>query len=242
MFQDPKLDGLLGSTNGTWCVAVSGGIHGEGPSQFLFRQDSPVFRDREYLGQWWHEAASSSWGDGTWAGRWGYNFEVGNRLSLDAAGYNAYGEMFTTLGTEWSELPIIPQVSQFREMLWAAGYVTTLPNGTVKFAPTMAGKLDWGVYAYAGAGKILPASSPASQNSGAPDRFVIYLWLTNNDFGTNAFPIVQQGWSGALLTLRELSVGTISNVVDNKLVYETASWLVASRDSTAGTVELTTLK
>ncbi|KAK8214821.1 hypothetical protein M8818_002404 [Zalaria obscura] len=242
VFQDPKFDAALDSTNGSWYVIISGGLHGSGPSMFLFRQYSPVFRDWEYLGQWWHEPANSTWGDGTWAGRWGFNFEVGNVFSLDDEGYNTDGDIFTTNGAEWSEIPIIPQVSQFREMLWSSGNLTKAENGSVTYEPSMAGKLDWGVYAYAAAGKILPASSAASNKSGAPDRFISYIWLTGTNFGTSDFPVDQQGWSSSLLTARELSRGTIENVVDNELVNETASWRVIGRDTSSDTVTLSTLK
>ncbi|KAK5111666.1 hypothetical protein LTR62_004771 [Meristemomyces frigidus] len=243
VFQNPTLDAAANSTNGTWYAAISGGIHGEGPSQFLFRQYDADFRDWEYLGQWWHEQANSSWGDGSWAGRWGFNFEVGNVFALNTEGYSAEGEIFTTLGAEWSEVPIIPQVSQFREMLWSAGNITTSSNGSVHFVPSMAGKLDWGQWAYAAAGKLLPANSSASKASGVDhDRFISYLWLTNDNFGTDAFPVVAQGWNSVLTTTRELAQGIISDVVDNDLVNETASWRVGSRNSAAGTVELVTLK
>ncbi|KAK4552098.1 hypothetical protein LTR86_010634 [Recurvomyces mirabilis] len=243
VFQSPQLDAAAFSPNGTWYSVISGGIHGQGPSQFLFRQYDADFRDWEYLGEWWREEANSSWGDGTWAGRWGFNFEVGNVFALDTEGYNADGEVFTTLGAEWSEVPIIPQVSQFREMLWAAGNITTSSNGSVHFNPTMAGKLDWGQWAYAAAGKLLPANSSASTASGtASDRFISYLWLTNNNFGTSAFPTVPQGWNSVLTTTRELAQGTIGNVIDNELVNETASWRVGSRDTATGTVELLTLR
>jgi beta-fructofuranosidase len=104
-------------------------------------------------------------------------------MALDSDGYNHEGEIFTTLGAEWSETPIIPQVSQFREMLWAAGNISNVPgnhsNGNgpaVRFTPSMAGRLDWGVFAYAAGGKLLPANSTASQRSGANvDRFITWL-------------------------------------------------------------------
>ncbi|KAK5734327.1 hypothetical protein LTR17_008991 [Elasticomyces elasticus] len=211
VFQSPELDRTAKSSNGTWYAVISGGIHGEGPSQFLFRQYDAEFRDFEYLGEWWHESANSSWGDGTWAGRWGYNFEVGNVFTLNSDGYSEDkgSEFFTTLGAEWSEAPIIPEVSQYS----------------------------------AAAGKLLPANSSVSRSSNTTsDRFISYLWLTNDNFGTSAFPIVQQGWNSALTTARELARGTISNVVDDDLVNETASWRVVSRDESAGTVELATLK
>lgn len=128
-------------------------------------------------------------------------------------------------------------------MLWINGNVSITENGTVKFEPAMAGVLDWGIQAYAAAGKLLPASSKASQNSGTTvDRFLSYLWLTNDDYGQSDFPKQQQGWDGTLLTARELSKGTISKVVDNSLVHEMASWQVTGRNESAGTVELTTLR
>ena len=165
-------------------------------------------------------------------------------MFLDSQGFSAdSGEITLTLGAEWSESPIIPYVSQFREQLWTTGNLITLSNGTVRFEPNMAGKLDWGVFAYAATGKLLPSNSTTSQKSGIDhDRFIVYVWLTGDNFGTSAFPIVQQGWCGSLATVRELSLGIISSVRDNYLVDETGSWRVSSRDRSAGTVELKTLK
>lgn len=239
VFQNSQLDSHLGSSPGTWYVVISGGVHGDGPSQFLYRQHDPDFQYWEELGQWWHEPANTTWGNGNWAGRWGFNFEVANIFSLDEHGYNAEGEVFTTLGAEWSLDPIVPQVSDFREMLWAAGNISC-DDGKVTFVPSMAGKLDWGTSAYAAAGKELPATSKASVKSDAPDRFISYVWLTGDFYGTLDFPTPQQNWTGALLLPRELSVGKISNVVDNELARETGSWRVASNNS--GVVELATLK
>ncbi|KAI1413669.1 glycoside hydrolase family 32 protein [Hypoxylon sp. FL1857] len=239
VFQNTQLDTLLGSAPGTLYVVISGGVHGEGSSQFLCRQHDPDFQYWEELGQWWHEPANSTWGNGNWAGRWGFNFETSNIFGLDERGYNAEGEIFTTLGAEWSLDPIVPQVSDFREMLWASGDVSC-EDGKVKFVPNMAGKLDWGTSAYAAAGKELPATSKASQKSDAPDRFISYLWLTGDFYGTLDFPTNQQNWTGALLLPRELSVGKISNVVDNELVHGTGSWRAAGNNS--GILELATLK
>ncbi|OBT86701.1 hypothetical protein VE02_04636 [Pseudogymnoascus sp. 03VT05] len=243
VFQNAKLDSLLESNPQTWYTVISGsvhgGVHGVGPSQFLYRQHDPDFQYWEYLGEWWHEAANSTWGNGDWAGQWGFNFEVSNIFSLDKNGYNAEGEVFTTIGAEWSFEPIVPGVSDSRQMLWAAGNVI-LQDGAVKFTPTMGGFLDWGASAYAAAGKELPADSQASMKSKSPDRFITYVWLTGDFYGTHDFPTLQQNWTGALLLPRELSVGTISNVVDNELSRETGSWRVASSNS--GVLELSTLK
>ncbi|KAI1762250.1 glycoside hydrolase family 32 protein [Hypoxylon sp. FL1150] len=239
VFQNSQLDSNTGSTAGTWYVVISGGVHGDGPSQFLYRQHDADFQYWEELGQWWHEPANTTWGNSDWAGRWGFNFETSNIFGLDENGYNAEGEVFTTLGAEWSLDPIVPQVSDFREMLWASGNISC-EDGKVKFTPSMAGKLDWGHSAYAAAGKVLPATSQASAKSGAPDRFISYVWLTGDYYGTLDFPTDQQNWTGALLLPRELSVGKICNVVDNDLVRETGSWRVTSNSS--GIVELATLK
>lgn len=128
-------------------------------------------------------------------------------------------------------------------MLWINGNVSFSENGTIHFEPTMAGVLDWGIQAYAAAGKLLPASSKASQASGTTvDRFLSFLWLTGDDYGQSDFPKQQQGWDSTLLTPRELSKGTISDVVDNELVHEKASWQITARNESAGTVELTTLR
>jgi len=105
----------------------------------------------------------------------------------------------------------------------------------------MAGVLDAGASAYAAAGKLVPSTSRPSQGSGAPDRYVVYLWLTGNFFASIDFPVAQQGWDSSLLTPRELFVRTISDVVDNDAVRETGSWRVVSSDSSAGTVNLETL-
>lgn len=72
VFQNSLFDRLLASKNGTWYAAVSGGVHDVGPSQFLYRQYDPDFRDWEYLGQWWKEPVNSTWGGGEWAGRWAF--------------------------------------------------------------------------------------------------------------------------------------------------------------------------
>ncbi|KAH9885876.1 glycoside hydrolase family 32 protein [Xylariomycetidae sp. FL2044] len=241
VFQNCQLDRHTGSDLGTWYAVISGGVHGDGPCQFLYRQYDPEFQYWEYLGQWWNETANSTWGNGDWAGRWGFNFEVSNLFSLDENGYNLEGEIFTTLGTEWSLAPIVPQLSEFHDMIWAAGNLS-VEDGRPKFTPTMAGILDCGSSAYAAAGKELPASSLASNASSAPDRFISYLWLTGDFYGTltDEFPTAQQNWTGALLLPRELSVGKISNVVDNELSREIGSWRTVTNES--GIVELATLK
>jgi beta-fructofuranosidase len=240
VFQNPNLDHLLQSCNGTWYTTISGGVHEQGPSLFLYRQyeQDPQFQTWEYLGEWWHEEANSTWTEEGWAGRWGFNFEVGNLFTLDELGYNPYGEVFTTIGAEWSFAPIVPQVSDERDMLWAAG-TQKLVNGKLKFEPTMAGVLDWGRSAYAAAGKEVRASSVPSKQSGAPDRFITYLWLTGNFYGTLDFPTAQQNWSGSLLLPRELSVGYF-DVIDNALSREKGSWRIESEHRN-GTLTLATL-
>ena len=244
VFQSAQLDDLTRGENGAWYTVISGGVHGSGPSEFLYKQTDPEFQYWEYLGQWWHEPANSTYGgNGKWAGRWGFNFEVANYASLDEQGYSSHGDHFTTLGAEWSDTPIVPQVSDFREMLWAFGNVSVSNmTGNPKFTPSMAGKLDWGHSAYAAAGKILPSDSQASKKSGAPNRFISYLWLTGNFYGTLPFPVNQQNWSSTLLMPRELSVGYVHDVVDNALAREVGSWRTVANDTNAKTVTLATLK
>ncbi|KAK9795992.1 putative Glycosyl hydrolase [Seiridium cardinale] len=237
-FQNVQLDTLLGSDNGSWYLVLSGGVHGKGPSQFLYRQHDPGFQYWEELGQWWHEPANTTWGNGDWAGRWGFNFEVSNVFTLDEAGFSHDGTFFTTLGAEWSLDPIVPQVSDFRDSLWVSGEVG-IENGQAKFNPTFAGKLDWGDSAYASHGQVVPATSQPSTKSGAPDRFITTLWLTGDFYGTQDPATNQQNWTGALLLPRELSIGKISNVVDNELAREVGAWKTSSNES--GIVELTTL-
>lgn len=241
VFHSPQIDSLLKKANGTTYTIISGGTHGDGPSLFLFAHygdESDNFQTWEYIGEWWHEKANTTWTETGWAGRWGYNFEVGNFFSLDKNGYNSNGEIFTTIGAEWSYDPIVPQVSDNREMLWAAGK-QSIVNGTIKFEPTMAGRLDAGRSAYAAAGKAVLASSQASQKSGAPDRFITYLWLTGDFYGTLNTPKPQQNWTGSLLLPRELSVGYL-DVVDNDLAREKGAWRVDVEHDN-GTVILATL-
>ena len=241
VFQNPTLDSLLHSPNNTWYTVISGGLHGKGPAQFLYRQYDPDFQYWEYLGPWWHEPTNSTWGSGIWAGRWGFNFETGNIFTLDTDGYNPDGQFFATLGTEGSNQPIIPQLTSIHDMLWVSGIVSN--NDSVAFTPTMAGFLDWGFSSYAAAGKILPATSQPSTNSGAPDRFISYVWLSGDLFEqAEGFPTSQQNWTGTLLLPRELHVLSLPNVVDNALSRESgASWRVVHRDADTHTVTLQTL-
>ncbi|OJI96862.1 hypothetical protein ASPVEDRAFT_78611 [Aspergillus versicolor CBS 583.65] len=244
VFQNHELDEVVGSDPDTWYATVSGGVHDVGPGIFLYRNQDPSFENWEYLGEWWQEPANSTWGDGTWAKRWGYNFETGNVFSLDREGYNVDGHTFITVGVEGAYAPIQPSVTSMHAMLWAAGNVSSENGESATFTPYMAGALDWGMAAYAGAGKVLPSTSQASEKSGAPDRFISWVWLTGDEFGAAAgFPGAQQGWQNTLLLPRELSIHTIPNVVDNELVHETASWRVVEHDGErkSGGVELETL-
>jgi beta-fructofuranosidase len=242
VFQSPVVDSFLEKEDGTWYTIISGGVQNEGPSLFLYANygdESDNFQTWEYLGEWWHEEANTTWTEKGWAGRWGYNFEVGNFFGLDEHGQNAKGETFVTLGAEWSYDPIVPQVSDVREMLWSAGK-QSMVDGKLSFEPTMAGRLDAGRSAYAAAGKNIAATSQASRGSGAPDRFVTYLWLTGDYYGTLAFPKAQQNWTGSLLLPRELSVGYL-NVVDNALSREKASWRI-DQECNNGTITIATLQ
>lgn len=104
VFQSPHMDKILQSVGGTWYTIISGGVHSDGPSLFLYRQyeSDPEFQTWEYLGQYWYGPANTTWTGAGWAGRWGFNFEVGNFFTLGASGYNPEGEILLTLGAEWS--------------------------------------------------------------------------------------------------------------------------------------------
>ncbi|KAF2631338.1 glycoside hydrolase family 32 protein [Macroventuria anomochaeta] len=229
VFQNPQVDALMKKANGTQYTTISGGTHSD---------ELDDFQTWEYLGEWWHEKANTTWTEAGWAGRWGFNFEVEKFFALDQDGYNPKGEIFATVGAEWSFDPIVPEVSDNREMLWAAG-TQSLVNGSHKFEPTMSGRLDAGRSAYAAAGKAMPTSSQASQKSGAPDRFLTYFWLTGDFYGTLNTPKAQQNWTGSLLLPRELSVGYL-NVVDNELAREKGAWRVNTEQDNV-TVTLATL-
>ncbi|ETS87455.1 hypothetical protein PFICI_01283 [Pestalotiopsis fici W106-1] len=236
--QNAQLDELLGSPARTWYLVIAGGVHDSGPSQFLYRQNDTEFQFWEELGQWWHEPANSTWGEGLWAGRWGFNFEASTIFGLDESGFNENGTIFTTVGAEWSLDPIVPQVSDFRDSLWAAGTVE-LSDGDIRFNPSFAGVLDWGASAYASHGQHLPAWSKASQKSGAPDRYITTIWLTGDFYDTTDPASNQQNWTGTLLLPRELSVGRVENVVNNELVKEIGSW---KSQGYSDLVEVMTLK
>ncbi|KAE8154075.1 glycosyl hydrolase [Aspergillus avenaceus] len=242
-FQSQELDTAAKSNAGTWYTVISGGVHEKGPGQFLYRQSQANMSldSWEYLGQWWHESVNGTWGNGDWAGGWGFNFETGNIFSLNEEGYSTDGEMFMTLGTEGSGTPIVSQVSSIHDMLWVAGNVSN--NGNITFTPSMAGIFDWGASGYAASGNILSASSKASTKSGAPDRFISTVWLTGDLFEqAKGYPAAQQGWVGTLLLPRELRIKTISGVADNELARETgSSWRVRNSESAAGYLELETL-
>lgn len=137
-----------------------------------------------------------------------------------------------------------------RQQQWAAGSIgkakpSKLNNvksaDTLAFEVDMAGILDGGLAAYAAAGKIVPGTAAVSRNSGAPDRYVTFVWLTGDFFGTLDYPVAQQGWDSTLLTARELFIKTINNVVDDSAARETGSWKIASQDEQAGVVAIETL-
>lgn len=227
VFQNGELDRALNSAKGTWYVTVSGGVHNVGPGIFLYRNQSSDFKKWEYIGEWFSAPSNSTWGNGDWARFYGFNWETANVFSLDRQGYNFSGDAFMTFGVESSYMPIQKSVSSLHAMLWAAGNISTA-GGNVTFNPNMIGVLDWGLSAYAAAGKVLPSTSKASSSSGAPDRFVSFVWLTGDLFeAVRDYPTAQQGWQSTLLLPRELSLQSIPNVVNNALVHETASWRVA---------------
>lgn len=105
----------------------------------------------------------------------GIQFEVGNVFSLDKEGYNVNGETFITFGVESSYVPITESGTSMHGMLWASGPITIPDGGNVAFEPTMVGVLDWGTFSYAATGKVLPATSQASEKGGAPVHFISYV-------------------------------------------------------------------
>ncbi|KAE8334865.1 hypothetical protein BDV24DRAFT_156522 [Aspergillus arachidicola] len=212
VFQNKDLYDTVGSSSGTWYAVISGGVHDVGPGI---------------------EPANSTWGNGNWAKVWGYNFEVGNVFSLDKEGYNVNGETFITLGVEGSYVPITESVTSMHRMLWASGNISKPDGGNVTFEPTMAGVLDWGTSSYTAAGKVLPATSRASEKSSAPDRFISYVWLTGDVFG---------GVTGFPMLPRKLSKQTISNVVNNDLASETGLWRVEGSENSCLKLETMGIK
>ncbi|KAJ5401088.1 hypothetical protein N7465_011577 [Penicillium sp. CMV-2018d] len=243
VFQNAELDQTLGSAEGTWYTIISGGVRDVGPGLFLYQNTSPDFQQWEYLGEWYREPANSTWGNGDWSKTFGYNFETSNVFGLTREGYSYNGSPFLTIAVESSYEPIQDSVSSLHAQIWAAGSFGIPEGENVTFSPDMVGVYDWGLASYAAAGKVVPASSQASTASGAPDRFISYVWLTGDVFGgVVGFPAEQQGWQNTLLTARELYIKAIPNVVNNDLVKETASWRVAANSDSAGQcVELETL-
>ncbi|KAJ5318363.1 hypothetical protein N7476_004783 [Penicillium atrosanguineum] len=243
VFQNVELDQSLDNAEGTWYTIISGGLHNIGPGMFLYQNTSPDYEQWQYLGEWFHEPANSTWGNGDWSKVFGYNWETSNVFGLDREGYSYTGSPFMTIAVESSYVPIQPSVSSLHAQLWAAGGLSTAEGENVEFVPNMVGVFDWGLSSYAAAGKLLPKSSQASTSSSAPDRFISYVWLTGDVFGgVVGFPAAQQGWQNTLLLPRELYVKTIPNVVNNILVQETGSWRVAANSTSTGDcVELETL-
>jgi beta-fructofuranosidase len=243
VFQNAELDQSLGNAEETWYAIISGGLHDIGPGMFLYQNLSPDFEQWQYLGEWFHEPANSTWGNGDWSKVFGYNFETSNVFGLNGEGYSYTGSPFMTIAVESSYVPIQPSVSSLHAQIWAAGGISAAQGENVTFTPDMVGVFDWGLASYAAAGKFLPSSSQASIGSGAPDRFISYVWLTGDVFGgVVGFPAAQQGWQNTLLLPRELYVKTIPNVVNNALVQEIGSWRVAAdSNSTGDCIELETL-
>lgn len=266
MFHSYQLDSLLDGDNGTLYATVAGGVKGSdpeapgwepdaGPGQFLYRQQAPDnFVDWEYLGMWWREAANSTSSNNSWAVTWGFNMETANLANLDEHGINNVdGDLFHIAGAEYSTIwdGIVRNYSSWegqfkRSGNWAAGTVSLKP-GTKEpvFTPTMASRLDWGLTAYAAAAQVLTADSQASSRSGiSADRWIVYVWLTGDEFGTlDYYPPPAQNWTGALCLPRELSVGYVDDVVLDGLSSEAPSaWAIDSRDEEAGTVRLKTLR
>ncbi|KAL6239862.1 hypothetical protein BDW75DRAFT_236115 [Aspergillus navahoensis] len=232
VFKNGRLDEAFDSGEGTWYTVISGGVRDVGPCIFLYRSVSPDFEEWDYLGEWFSAPANSTWGNGDWAKVFGYNWETANAFSLDRKGYNRDGNTFVTFGVEGSYAPIQPGVTSMHAMLWASGDVS-VQDGNASFTPDMVGVFDWGLSAYAAAGKVVPRTAKASDND-TPDRFISYVWLTGDVFGgVVGFPAEQQGWQNTLLLPRELRVLSIPNVVNNELVHENGSWRVAD-DSVAG--------
>ncbi|KAJ5181142.1 Concanavalin A-like lectin/glucanases superfamily [Penicillium cf. griseofulvum] len=243
VFQNGELDRSLGNPQGVWYTIISGGVRDVGPGMFLYQNTSPDFEQWEYLGEWFHEPVNSTWGNGDWSRIFGFNWETSNVVGLTREGYSYNGEPFMTIAVESSYPPIRESVSSQHAMIWTAGSISTPRGENVTFTPEMVGVFDWGMASYAAAGKVLPRSSQASTASGAPDRFISYVWLTGDVFGgVVGFPAEQQGWQNTLLTSRELYIKAIPNVVNNALVQETGSWRVAANSNSNGKcVELETL-
>lgn len=226
-----------------------------GPGQFLYRQTAPDdFENWEYLGLWWKELANSTSSDNKWSVTWGFNQEVSNLCNLGDTGIdNENGEMFHTHGSEWADEwdGVVRNVSSWggtfhRDMNWSSGKITlNNSTGLPKFDVTMSSRLDWGRAAYAASGQNLTAGSAPSVKSGVTqDRWIMFVWMTGDFFGTKGFyPPPAQNWTGGLAYPREMMVGHIDNVVDNELARELpGAWVIESGDSAAGTVRLKTLK
>lgn len=182
VFQNDELDRSLDNAAGTWYTIISGGIHDVGPVIFLYQNTSPDFKNWVYLGEWFHKPANSTWGNGDWSKTFGYNFETSNVFGLTREGYSYKGSAFMAIAVKSSYEPIQDSVSSLHAQLWAADAIATPEGENATFTPDMVGVFDWGLTCYAAAGKVPPKSSQASTASGAPDRFISYVWLTGDVF------------------------------------------------------------
>lgn len=70
------------------------------------------------------------------------------------------------------------------------------------------------------------------------------VWLTGNLYGKKGYEDAPAAtWTGALCLPRELTVGYITNVVDNELSREVPGpWVIESTDDSTGTLSLKTLQ
>ncbi|KAI0153785.1 glycosyl hydrolase [Pestalotiopsis sp. NC0098] len=225
-FRDPwvvqgkQFDDLL-SPNGTWnhteapwYISVSGGIHGDGPRLFFYRQSEPNnFTSWDYLGPILQENVNSTFvqpGSG-WAGSDesdGSNYETSQLTSLGHEGDDEDGLALITMGAESGRKDHKYHWSLYRAGHWARSEY----NESVVLNTNFEGVVDWGLgYACTGV-----------QNRTDLRRYT--LCVIGED-QTNDL-MYQTEYSGALTLPRELFVKDIDNVVDSSLVRLKASWAV----------------
>ncbi|KAF3019389.1 hypothetical protein E8E14_012122 [Neopestalotiopsis sp. 37M] len=237
-------NGTWNHTEAPWYISVSGGIHGDGPRLFFYRQSEPNnFTSWDYLGPILQENVNSTFvqpGSG-WAGSDesdGSNYETSQLTTLGHEGDDEDGLGLITMGAESGRKDLSYHWSLYRVGHWARSE----HNESVILNTTFEGVVDWGLgYACTGV-----------QNRTDLRRYTLCV-IGEDQVEDLKY---QTEYSGALTLPRELFIKDIENVVDSSLVRMKASWAVKTGHlktaiptennglvgaKSDGTVDLTTL-
>ncbi|PWN54119.1 Arabinanase/levansucrase/invertase [Violaceomyces palustris] len=222
VMQNKQIDEIL-SVNGTWqheerpwYISISGGIHGDGPRLFFYRQSEPDnFTSWDYLGPILQEKVNTSFVEpGTfWAGSDssdGSNYETSQLTNLGYEGDDEDGLALITMGAESGRTTHSKHWSLYRMGHWAKNP----ENESVVLETTMEGLVDPGMgYACTGTSNV------------TDHRRYTLCWIPEDFTNQDATKYTQE-YLGSLTLPRELFVKDIENVVDSPIVRTRGSWAV----------------